>query len=52
MEHVTWGHDIVADEWAGATNPQPHPTLLLSRTHPQKQLQYHKCAFFVFSIKA
>ena len=22
---VTWGHNIVADGWAGTFNPQPHP---------------------------
>ena len=25
-EQVTRGHNIVADGWAGASNPHPHPT--------------------------
>ena len=25
-QQVTWGHNIVADGWAGASNPQPHPS--------------------------
>ena len=37
---MTRGHNIVADGWAGAANPHPHPTLhptpLLTQTHTQK----------------
>ena len=24
-KQVTWGHNIVADGWTGASNPDPHP---------------------------
>ena len=30
-QQVTRGHDIVADGWAGAYNPQSHPNHTLSR---------------------
>ena len=26
MQQVTWGYNIVADGWAGASNPHPHPS--------------------------
>ena len=36
---MTRGHNIVADGWAGAANPHPHPTLhptpLPTQTHTQ-----------------
>ena len=33
-EQVMRGHNIVADGWAGASNPQPHPnTTPLQHTH-------------------
>ena len=39
-KQVTRGHNIVADGWAGATNPHPHPTPhptpLPTQTHTQK----------------
>ena len=35
-----WGHNVVADGWAGAANPYPHPMLLPTplptQTHTQK----------------
>ena len=37
MKQVTRGHNIVADGWAGASNPQPHANLTHSchpLTHP------------------
>ena len=57
-QQVTRGHNIVADGWAGASNPQPHPnhTPNPSRTHlqtnKQYQLQNHKYAFFAFLTRA
>ena len=34
IKQVTQGHNIVADGWAGASNPQPHPnTTPLQHTH-------------------
>ena len=37
---MTRGHNTVADGWAGAANPHPHPTLhptpLPTQTHTQK----------------
>ena len=39
-KQVTRGHNIVADGWAGAANPHPHPMLhptpLPTQTHTQK----------------
>ena len=63
IEQVTRGHNIVADGWAGASNPQPHPNptpnhLYHNITHPQThtkttaELQYHKYMFFAFSTRA
>ena len=39
-EQVTRGHNIVADGWAGASNPQPHPTPIPNtpRTHSMTSL--------------
>ena len=34
---MSWGHNIVADGWAGASNSHPHPHALLPKhTHSQK----------------
>ena len=43
-KQVTWGHNIVADGWAGAANSHPHPmphptplpTPLPKQSHTQK----------------
>ena len=32
---MTWGHDIVAERWAGASNPHLH----LNPRHPLKHMQ-------------
>ena len=32
-KQVTRGHNIVADGWAGASNPQPHPKPLSIHNH-------------------
>ena len=54
-KQVTRGHNIVADGWAGASNPQPHPN------HIPKPPQTHSHAaiptaasytFFAFSTRA
>ena len=47
-KQVTWGHSIVADGWAGASNPN------CSSTPPFTCLQIHtlKCAFLQLSIRA
>ena len=37
-KQVTWGHNIVADGWTGASNPQSHPNHTptpLQHTHTQ-----------------
>ena len=37
-KQVTWGHNIVADGWAGASNPRLTPTTPptpFQHTHPQ-----------------
>ena len=34
-QQVTWGHNIVADGWAGAAYPTPHPTPLPTQTQAQ-----------------
>ena len=36
IEQVTRGHNIVADGWAGASNPHPHPNPPLTLKHTQK----------------
>ena len=50
---MTRGHDVVADGWAGATNPHPHPTPhptpLPTQTHTQKA---SKTLIFPFSTSA
>ena len=35
-EQVTRGHNIVADGWAGASNPPPHPKPPPTLKHTQK----------------
>ena len=35
-KQVTRGHNIVADGWAGASYPYPHPNLPLTLKHTQK----------------
>ena len=35
-KQVTRGHNIVADGWAGASNPHPHPNLSPTLKHTQK----------------
>ena len=35
-KQVTRGHNIVADGWAGASNPHPHPNPLPTLKHTQK----------------
>ena len=35
-DQVTRGHNIVADGWAGASNPQPHPNPPPTLKHTQK----------------
>ena len=42
---MTRGHDIVANGWAGASNPNPHLTPFPTQTHTQKAL---KRSFFHF----
>ena len=32
-KQVTRGHNIVADGWAGASNPHPHPNPIHTLTH-------------------
>ena len=49
MQQVTRGHNIVADGWAGASNPHPHPMPPHQHTYPKKHL---KCSFFHFSTRA
>ena len=39
MRKVTRGHNIVADRWAGASNPHPHPNLPPTLKHTQKVFQ-------------
>ena len=36
MKQVTRGHNIVADGWAGASNPHPHPDPPPTLKHTQK----------------
>ena len=36
MKQVTRGHNIVADGWAGASNPHPHPNPGPTLKHTQK----------------
>ena len=47
MKHVTRGHDIVADGWAGASNPHPHPD-----THPHTNIhnKYQNSCFSAFRL--
>ena len=44
---MTQGHNIVADGWAGASNPQPNPNPHPSHTNIHKK--YPKRLFFHFS---
>ena len=46
---VTRGHNIVADEWAGAANLYPHPTPYPKQKHTQKA---SKRLFSHFSTRA
>ena len=48
QEQVTRGHNIVADGWAGASNPHPHPMPPHQHTYPKK---YLKRSFFHFSTR-
>ena len=45
IQQVTRGHNIVADGWAGASNPHPHPT---PTPHLNLHKKYLKCSFFHF----
>ena len=36
LKQVTRGHNIVADGWAGVSNPNPPPNLLQTLKHTQK----------------
>ena len=36
IEQVTRGHNIVADEWAGASNPHLYPNLHPTHKHSQE----------------
>ena len=38
-EQVTRGHNIVADGWAGASNPRPHPNPPPTLKHTQKSIE-------------
>ena len=46
VEQVTRGHNIVADGWAGASNPHPLP---MPHTHTQKK--HLKRSFSHFSTR-
>ena len=48
LKQVTRGHNIVADGWAGASNPHPHPMPPHQHTYPKK---YLKRSFFHFSTR-
>ena len=48
-EQVTRGHNIVADGWAGASNPHPHPNP--HPTHTNIHKKYLKRLFFHFSTR-
>ena len=39
-KQVTWGHNIVADGWAGAANPHLHPTPFPAQTKSFKTLVF------------
>jgi len=43
-EQVTRGHNIVADGWAGASNPQPHPNPTLNSPPTHTQTQCNNCS--------
>ena len=49
-KQVTQGHNIVADGWAGASNPQPNPNPHPSHTNIHKK--YPKRLFFHFSTRS
>ena len=39
IEQVTRGHNIVADGWAGASNPNQHPMPPHQHTYPKQNIQ-------------
>ena len=47
-EQVTLGHNIIADGWAGASNPHPHPMPPPSTPKPKKA---SKTLVFQFSTR-
>ena len=49
-KQVTQGHNIVADGWAGASNPQPNPNPHPSHTNIHKK--YPKRLFFHLSTQS
>ena len=42
IKQVTWGHNIVADGWAGASNPHPHPECppLIHKKHLKRSFSH------------